>query len=72
MKRFPRAGLLAPLAMIGLAIGLAGCVAYPAPYGYYGGYYGTPAYNYAYAPPPVVGFNFGWWGGDHWGWGHWH
>jgi hypothetical protein len=87
MKRHLRPRLLAPLAALALGLGLAGCVAYPDPYAYYGGggyygggyygggYYAPPAYTYA---PPVVGFNFGWWGGGHdhddWRWHrhYWH
>lgn len=68
MPRHLRLRVLAPLTLLALGLGLAGCVAYPAPYGYYGGYYGSYYPAYAYAPPPVIGFNFGWWGWGHRGW----
>ncbi len=59
-----------PLTALAAAAALGGCVAYPAPAyygsGYYGGGYGYSPYAYAYAPAPVVGFNFGWWGGHRW------
>ena len=42
---------------IAVALGLGGCVAYPAPgyysYGYYDGYYGGGYYPYYYGPPVV-------------------
>jgi len=59
-------GAVAALALAGVS--LAGCVVYPAGYGYGGGYYAAPAY---YAPPPVS-FGFGYYGGG-WGGGgrHW-
>ena len=51
-----------------VALGLAGCVAYPDPYYGYG--YGYPAYY----GPPVSGSIFigggGWHNGWHEGWGH--
>jgi len=57
---------LLPLTVALAGVALAGCVAYPAPYGY-GGYYGAPyGYGYGYAPAPVFGFNFGGWGHDGW------
>jgi hypothetical protein len=48
-----------------VALGLAGCVAYPDPY--YGGYgYGYPAY---YGPPVTGSVFIGGGGGWHDGWG---
>lgn len=53
------------LVVAAVALGLAGCVAYPDPY--YGGY----GYGPAYYGPPVTGSVFiG--GGWHDGWGHRH
>jgi hypothetical protein len=66
---FPVRRWLIPLAAIGLAGTLGGCVAYPA-YPAYG--YGP---GYVYEPPPVVvGVGGGWGWGHHWhgGWGGWH
>ena len=51
---------LLPVAAIGLAVLLGGCVAYPAYPGYGYGYgYGAPYYSGAY-----VGFGGGWHGHD--------
>ncbi|MGC8475101.1 MAG: hypothetical protein ACP5NP_01985 [Acetobacteraceae bacterium] len=74
MHRFFRPRHLLTLLLLGGALALGGCVAYPA------GYYGGPAYGYA-GPPVTVGIGggWGWWGGwhhddDDWGgWrGGWH
>ena len=61
--------LLRVLTLVVAGASLAGCVAYPAPYG---GYYGAYAYSapYYYQPAPVFGFSFGGWG-DH-NHGYWH
>jgi hypothetical protein len=59
-----RRRMLLPLAAIGLAVALGGCVYTDGYYGY--GYYGSP--GYAYVPPPAVSFDFGYWG--HPGWHH--
>jgi hypothetical protein len=60
--------VLLPLAALGLAALLGGCVAYPAypAYSYDGGYYGTP-----YASGGVVAFGGGW-GDDGWRGRRWH
>ena len=55
---------LLPLAVIGFATLLAGCVYDP--YGYYGYGYGYP-YGYGYGYPPAsVNFAFGGWGHPDW------
>lgn len=66
-----RSRLLLPLAAIGLAAALGGCV-YPYDYGYGYGYpYGYPyAYNYGYYAGPSVGIAVGGWHG--WHDGHWY
>ena len=61
MKHLIRPRHLLTLLLLGGALALGGCVAYP------GGYYGSPAYGYAGPPVTVgVGGGWGWWGGD-WG-----
>ncbi len=55
---------LLPIAAIGIAVLLGGCVYDP--YGYYGYGYGYP-YGYGYAPASV-NFAYGGWG--HPGWDH--
>lgn len=57
--------------VVGLGVGVAGCVYEPAAPTY--GYAPVPAYGYAYAPPPVyygpsVSLGFGFGGGR---WHHW-
>jgi len=48
-----------PLAALGLAAILGGCVAYPA----YPAYSAYPAYGYGYAAPYSGGVYYGGWGG---------
>lgn len=57
-----RPRMLLPLAAIALAVALGGCVYSDPYYGY--GYYGYP--GYAYAAPPPVSFDFGYWGNPGW------
>ena len=52
-----------PVAALGLAVLLGGCVAYPA----YPGYAAYPAYGYGYTAPVYAG---GYYGGYYGGYGH--
>ena len=56
-----RLRILLPLAAIGIAALLTGCVYYP------NGYYGY----YGYTAPASVNFAFGGWGHDDHHWHHW-
>ena len=65
---------LLPLAALGLAAVLGGCIAYPAypGYGYSGDGYGYPYYG-GYPSTGYVEFGTGWgWRGDDHGWGGHH
>jgi hypothetical protein len=48
---------LSPLAALGLALAVSGCIAYPA----------GPGYGYGYSPG-YVAVGGGWGGGGGWGW----
>ena len=59
-----RLRVLLPMAALGLAAALGGCVAYPA-YPAYPAYSAYPAYGYGYGAPYYGGAYVGWGGGWH-------
>jgi hypothetical protein len=66
--RIPVPGLKHAILVAAVALGLGGCVAYPAPgYGYYGSYE-RPYYHPYYYGPPVVGTVIIGGGGEHHHW----